>query len=121
MRSGDTQQQYNAIIALRNLATKVENKRAISEAGAIKELLAFLDIGDENPLTIVAAETLSCLAADDPPNMVRLPKYGGTIQGRCTLNWSAPLNKYRASYIYFASTVWAFTAMDAFLSPSALA
>ena len=58
---------------MRNLATKVENKRAISEAGAIKELLGFLDSGEDNALTIVAAETLCCLAADDLPNMVGQP------------------------------------------------
>lgn len=71
LRSGTGEQQYQAALALRALAGDANNKHLIREAGGIEALLGLLDNGMDNMLTVVGAETLSCLAADDPANRVQ--------------------------------------------------
>ena len=71
LRSGSDEQQYQAAMALRALAGDAGNKHLIREAGGIEGLLCLLDSGVDSMLTVVGAETLSCLAADDPANRVQ--------------------------------------------------
>lgn len=72
LKSGSDEQQYQAALALRALAGDASNKHLIREAGGIERLLRLLDSGVDSMLTVVGAETLSCLAADDPANRVHL-------------------------------------------------
>ena len=72
LESGSEEKKYEAALQLRFLAAKVSNKLAIRRAGGIKALLKLLDAGPDSALTTVAAETLSCLAAEDPHNRVCL-------------------------------------------------
>ena len=67
---GNGEEQYQAALALRTLAGDAGDKHLIREAGGIEALLRLLDSGNDNMLTVVAAETLSCLAADDAANRV---------------------------------------------------
>ena len=69
---GNDEEQYQAALALRALAGDAGNKHLIREAGGIEALLRLLDSGNDSTLTVVGAETLSCLAADDPANRVSL-------------------------------------------------
>ena len=71
LKCGTDDQQYQAALALRNLAGDAGSKHLIREAGGIESLLRLLDAGTESMLTVVGAETLSCLAADDCENRVR--------------------------------------------------
>lgn len=71
LKSGSDEQQYQAALALRALAGDASNKHLIREAGGIERLLRLLDSGGNSMLTVVGAETLSCLAADDPANRVQ--------------------------------------------------
>lgn len=68
LAAGDGEEQYQAALALRAVAGDAGDKHLIREAGGIEALLQHLDSGNDNMLTVVAAETLSCLAADDPAN-----------------------------------------------------
>lgn len=77
LSSGRQDQQYQASLALRTLAAQAPNKPLIREAGGIQQLVELLDSRAETPLTVVAAETLSCLVADDPVNRELLRHYGG--------------------------------------------
>ncbi len=70
LKSGTGEQQYQAALALRALAGDASNKHLIREAGGIEGLLRLLESGPDSILTVVGAETLSCLAADDPANRV---------------------------------------------------
>lgn len=70
LKSGSGEQQYQAALALRALAGDANNKQLIREAGGIEGLLGLLHLGPDSILTVVGAETLSCLAADDPANRV---------------------------------------------------
>ena len=70
LKTGSQEKQIQAAMALRNLASDVSNKNVIREGGGIQALLQLLDAGPDNVLTVVSAETLSCLAADDPDNRV---------------------------------------------------
>lgn len=70
LRSGREEQQYQAVLALRSLAAEPDNKDLIREAGGVQELIKLLDFGPNASLTIVAAETISCLVADDQVNRV---------------------------------------------------
>ena len=70
LEAGNGEQQYQAALALRALAGDAGDKHLIREAGGIDALLRLLDSGNDNMLTVVAAESLSCLAADDPANRV---------------------------------------------------
>lgn len=70
LEAGNGEEQYQAALALRALAGDVGDKHLIREAGGIEALLRLLDSGNDNMLTVVAAETLSCLAADDAANRV---------------------------------------------------
>ena len=70
LKSGNREQRYQASLALRSLAGHPPNKPMIREAGGLQELVVLLGGGPDNPLTIVVAETLSCLVADDPVNRV---------------------------------------------------
>ena len=70
LKSGSDEEQYQAALALRALAGDAGNKHLIREAGGIEGLLCLLDSGVDSMLTVVGAETLSCLAADDPANRV---------------------------------------------------
>lgn len=70
LQSGTEERQLKAALALRNLATETSNKRVIREAGGIVRLLQPLHLGAHDVLTVVCAETLACLAADDPENRV---------------------------------------------------
>ena len=83
LKSGTDEQQYQAALALRALAGDAGNKHLIREAGGIEALLRLLDNGTDSTLTIVGAETLSCLAADDPANRVYLmqPLYEASWTG----------------------------------------
>ena len=67
---GNDEEQYQAALALRALAGDAGNKHLIREAGGIEALLRLLGSGNDSTLTVVGAETLSCLAADDPANRV---------------------------------------------------
>ena len=71
LKSGSDEQQYQAALALRALAGDASNKHLIREAGGIERLLRLLDSGVDSMLTVVGAETLSRLAADDPANRVQ--------------------------------------------------
>lgn len=70
LRSGCKQLQVRAAMELRNLASEAENKEAIRQGDGIEVLLQLLDSGHHNVLTTVCAETIACLAADDPCNRV---------------------------------------------------
>lgn len=70
LEAGNGEEQYQAALALRALAGDAGDKHLIREAGGIEALLRLLDSGNDNMLTVVAAETLSCLAADDAANRV---------------------------------------------------
>ena len=70
LKCGTDDQQYQAALALRNLAGDAGSKHLIREAGGIESLLRLLDAGTDSMLTVVGAETLSCLAADDTENRV---------------------------------------------------
>ena len=70
LKCGTDDQQYQAALALRNLAGDAGSKHLIREAGGIESLLRLLDAGTDSMLTVVGAETLSCLAADDSENRV---------------------------------------------------
>ena len=70
LQSGVQERQVQAAMELRNLAAEVDNKEAIRHAGGIQTLLQLLDSGHTNILTTVCAETLACMAADDPDNRV---------------------------------------------------
>lgn len=70
LKSGSGEEQYQSAMALRALAGDAGNKHLIREAGGIEALLRLLDSGPDSILTVVGAETLSCLAADDPANRV---------------------------------------------------
>jgi len=72
LRSSREEQQYQAVLALRSLATDASNKSLIREAGGIQELIKLLDSGMDASLTIVSAETVCCLVADDLDNRVIL-------------------------------------------------
>lgn len=74
LRSGTDEQQYQAALALRALAGDAGNKHLIREASGIEALLRLLDSGVDSMLTVVGAETLSCLAADDAANRVQSTK-----------------------------------------------
>jgi hypothetical protein len=49
-----------------------EQKAAVRKCGGVEALLALLDGSPEQPMTVVAAETLSCLAVDDVASRVSL-------------------------------------------------
>lgn len=70
MKGGKEEQQYQAVLALRSLAADAENKDLIREAGGMQELIKLLDSGPDASLTIVSAETVCCLVADDQLNRV---------------------------------------------------
>lgn len=70
LKSGKEEQQYQAILALRSLSAEPENKELIREEGGMQELIRLLDSGPDASLTVVAAETIACLVADDPVNRV---------------------------------------------------
>jgi hypothetical protein len=70
LKSGIQENQVQAAMELRNLASEVVNKNVIREAGGIRILLQLLDSGHDNILTTVCAESLACLAADDLENRV---------------------------------------------------
>ena len=70
LKSGSEEQKFQASLALRSLAGHPPNKPMIREAGGIQQLVVLLDGGPENALSVVVAETLSCLVADDPVNRV---------------------------------------------------
>ena len=72
LNSDRREQQHQASLVLRSLAAHAANKQAIRDAGGIPPLVLLLDNGPESALTVVAAETLSCLVADDPVNRVRI-------------------------------------------------
>lgn len=74
LRSGKEEQQYQAVLALRSLAAEPDNKDIIREAGGIQELIKLLDSGPDASLTIVSAETICCLVADDQINRVHSEK-----------------------------------------------
>ena len=71
LRNGKEEQQYQAALALRSLAADADNKDLIREAGGIQELIKLLDSGPDASLTIVSAETVCCLVADDLVNRVK--------------------------------------------------
>ena len=83
LKCGTDDQQYQAALALRNLAGDACSKHLIREAGGIESLLRLLDAGSDSMLTVVGAETLSCLAADDSENRVR--GRGSDRRESCTL------------------------------------
>ncbi len=68
--SGPEGQRLRAGLALRDMAGQPAHKAAVREAGGVEALLAVLDGGCQHPLTVVAAEALSCLAVDDPLSRV---------------------------------------------------
>lgn len=72
LQSGSQATQIQAAVELRNLAAEIENKEIIRKADGIQVLLRLLGSGYQNPLTTVCTETLTCLAADDARNRVRL-------------------------------------------------
>lgn len=63
--SGPEGQRLRAALALRDMAGLPAQKAAVREAGGVEALLAVLDGGCQQQLTVVAAEALSCLAVDD--------------------------------------------------------
>lgn len=77
LKCGTDDQQYQAALALRNLAGDAGSKHLIREAGGIESLLRLLDAGTDSMLTVVGAETLSCLAADDSENRDLIRRFGG--------------------------------------------
>lgn len=64
------EEKYQAALAMRSLASQASNKQLIREAGGIQRIITLLDSGPDKPLTVVAAETISCLVADDHVNRV---------------------------------------------------
>ena len=98
LKSGSDEQQYQAAMALRALAGDVNNKHLIREAGGIEGLLRLVQLGPDSELTIVGAEALSCLAADDPANRVGI-SVASSLQRRLLLRIATPtvcisVNKY---------------------------
>ena len=71
LQTGTQPQQYRAALALRNLSTRALSKHVVRESGGVQALLALLDLPADSVLLVVAAETLSCLAADDPETQAR--------------------------------------------------
>ena len=94
LRSGCQDRQVKAALELRNLATAVQNKERIREADGIEVLLHLLDSGHENDLTIVCAETLSCLAADDGATRVshQICSLCSPVQAFCLIQIIASLD-----------------------------
>lgn len=80
LKNGNDEQQYQASLALRSLAGHPANKPMIREAGGIQQLVVLLDGAPDSALTIVVAETLSCLIADDQVNRELLRHYGGIVK-----------------------------------------
>lgn len=72
LRDGKPGQKYQAALAMRGLASNPGNKKAIREAGGIQGLLENLEGPPNNSMTVVSAETISCLIADDLENRVRI-------------------------------------------------
>ena len=89
LKCGTDDQQYQAALALRNLAGDAGSKHLIREAGGIESLLRLLDAGTDSMLTVVGAETLSCLAADDSEN--RVSGRGSDRREGCT-TWGLRFN-----------------------------
>ncbi|KAK9817315.1 hypothetical protein WJX72_012543 [[Myrmecia] bisecta] len=77
LQNGTDEEQFQAAMALRTLAGQAANKQLIREAGGIEVLLGLLDGAADSGLAIVAAETLSCLAADDAANRDTIRRFGG--------------------------------------------
>jgi hypothetical protein len=70
MQSETEEKRYAGAVAIRNLTAVATNKDVIRECGGVNALLHLLDEGPSSVVAVVAAEALSCLAADDYMNRV---------------------------------------------------
>lgn len=69
LRSAASQEQLQAVLALRELCTDSGGKGLVRDAGGVEGLLNVLEQADDNCITI-AVEALACLAVDDMPSRV---------------------------------------------------
>lgn len=70
LRHGGVRERLKAVEGIRYLVSNPDNKKAVRDAGGMEALVEKLDNSQDSPLTIVIAETITCLIADDDASRV---------------------------------------------------